>query len=117
MKVIKYSLIAIIVIFGADVLLGRWQLSSLRKQVGNEDFLAALDRKIKPGMKQAEVEEIVKGYRTVEIEKRQEGDIVGYGFWFGFVPPFSKSGVKFVGEIVVSFSIDERVSQSSHWYN
>jgi hypothetical protein len=117
MKVIKYTLIVVVVILCADVLLARWQLNSLRKQVGNEDFLAALDSTIKPGMRRIEVEERVRGYRTVEIEKREEGDIIGYGYWFGFIPPFSKSGVKFTGEIVVSFSTDGRVSQSSHWYN
>lgn len=117
MKGIKYALFLIAIVLCADVLLAQWQLHALRKQVGNEDFLAALESRIKPGMRRIEVDEKVWGYRSIEVEASKDGDIVGYGYWFGFIPPFSKSGVKFIGEVIVSFSADDRVSQSSHWYN
>lgn len=98
MKLVKYGFVLLALILVTDTLLARWQLNSFCRQVGSEDFLAVLGSRIKPGMTRLEVDRVVEGYRTLEVENRESEEIIGYGYWFGFIPPFRKTGVKFAGE-------------------
>lgn len=100
-----------------DWLSARTQADAIRVRTGTEDFLAALESRIPVGLPREQVELQLAGFREREIVQERDGYIVGYGYWFGFLPPLSKSGMKYVGEVIVSYSVDDRVQSSSYWYN
>ena len=112
-----FSLVALILLFTTDILVARKQSGDIEDRVGSADFLAALTTRIKPGMTRTRVEEILSGFRDRE-ESREDGKLIaGYGYWFGFMPPLSRSGLKYVGEVIVTYDGGGRVIETSYWYN
>lgn len=104
-------------LLAGDWLLARTQADVFSKRTGAEDFLTALESRIPVGLPREQVELQLVGFGEREIVQERDGYIVGYGYWFGFLPPLSKSGMKYVGEVIVSYSVDDRVQSSSYWYN
>jgi hypothetical protein len=119
MKLIRLAIVLIavaLVILIANTLVSAVLSRALAKRVGNDDYLAALERRISIGMQRREVEANLDWYRGSVETKTERGLIVSYGYWFGFLPTTS-SGILYAGEVVVTYSSDERVLDASHWYN
>lgn len=93
------------------------QARTVQQRLGNDDILAAFSRKVHPGMKRPEVESVLQGYRSRDAEERDGELTVRYGYWFGFLPPLSSVQIKYLGEVVVTYSKEGRVLDSSYWLN
>lgn len=108
---------ALIVLF-ADALISRRQGARFVSQVGKADFLSALSERVSPGDSRQEAEVKLRGYRRLREETASDGrHIVAYEFWFGYLPPLTRSGLKFAGEVVVTYDSNWRVAESSSWEN
>ena len=107
----------VILLLVADIALVNLQAGSIKSRFNSEDFLAAAASSVETGMPMREVESRIAGYRIREEYSDHVNKTVEYGYWFGFIPPLSKSGFKFAGGIVVEYSSDGRAVEASHWYN
>lgn len=109
---------AVLVVIIADAALSRGQSARFASQVGREDFLSALSERVSPGNSREEAEMKLKGYRRLREETASGGrHIVAYEYWFGFLPPLTRSGFKFVGEVVITYDSNWRVAVASSWEN
>lgn len=119
MKRVLVSVAAILaLLFIADWTVASIQSKSFDNRVGGSDILERLDSKVVKGATREEAERVLAGFREVKVTNNDEGYQVSYGYWFGFLPPIrGRSGLKFVGEVVIVYSTDDRVVRSSYWYN
>jgi hypothetical protein len=122
MRAIKCISIAMLVSLGAlwaaDILAATLASRDLVNRVGCEDYLACLEARVSIGMTRQHVERSLVGFRSSEAYAAVEGGyVVSYGYWFGFIPPIPRYGLKYVGEVVVTYSDNGKVIKVSHWYN
>lgn len=110
-------ILLLVALVAGDGIVARSQSNAMRLRTGSEDFLAALESQIQVGLSREQVELRLAGFREREVVQREDGYTVGYGYWFGVLPPWSKTGTKYVGELVVTYSADDRAQTVSHWYN
>ena len=93
------------------------QASRFLTRVSSEEVFETLTAQISIGMSRKQVEEILAGYRSAEVTPRDDGYLVSYGYWFGFLPPWGLYRLKFWGEIEVRYSPQGKVTKASYWYN
>jgi hypothetical protein len=94
-----------------------WQSNSLDSRLESDNFIAALNRQIAPGMSRTEVERVLRGYRNMDVSEEEGSSVVHYGYWFGFIPPIGMLELKYVGEVVVTYSGSDVVLESHFWIN
>lgn len=100
-----------------DLVVVRVQIGLMERRLGGRDFLERMTSSLEPGMRRSEVEGRIRGFRDIDVQFLDNAYLVSYGYWFGFMPPLSKSGLKFVGEIQVTYSSDSRLLEASYWNN
>jgi hypothetical protein len=111
-------LVVIVAVLLIDLALSAILSRVFIRQVGSDDYLGALERRISVGMSRIEAEGRLIGYRKAKEQVNEENGLtIAYGYWFGFLPPMSPYGIKYAGEVIVAYSPAGRVIDTSHWYN
>lgn len=116
-KILASGLVLVLLSLVADLIVVRIQVGLMERRLGGRDFLERMTSSLKPGMKRFEVEGRIRGFREVNVQSLDGAYLLSYGYWFGFMPPLSKSGFKFVGEVQVTYSSDHRLLEASCWNN
>ena len=116
-NVLAAILVSLISVLAADFFVVRLQINSMERRLGGRDFFERMTASLAPGMERTEAEDIIRGFRELDVDSEEGKYSVRYGYWFGFIPPLSKSGLKFIGEVRVAYSTDGRLLEASYWYN
>lgn len=118
-RVVLYLSVTVLVLIVADHIVGRIQVRRFlsMQRIGNGLVFEILSKRISAGMTEREVQGVLRGFREMEKTSVDGSYVVSYGYWFGFLPPMSKSGLKYWGEVEVEYTLAGYVIESSYWYN
>ena len=99
----------------ADAGLARRQEEADRKRLGTPNVVAGHAGNVKVGMPRATVEAVIAGYRQHSIFQAGGETTHTYRYWYGFIPPIPFVRYKSVSIVVVTYTENGHVKQSSYW--